>query len=218
MKAIIVLNFKVYKEAVGKLALPLAQKVAKAKKNGYKLVVAPSLLTTREVSKKTNLTVFAQHVDPVSLGAHTGSVGVDELVQMGVKGVILNHSERKLPFAVLKETIELCKSKKLKILVCATTLAEIKKIALLHPSYIAYEPAELVGGEISVTQAKPDIIVKAVEAVKQVSSKMKLLCGAGVHSKEDLGHALLLGAEGVLIGHSVPKAANPRKFLEGMLL
>jgi len=60
--------------------------------------------------------------------------------------------------------------------------------------------------------------VKAVEAVKKISPKSRVLCGAGVHTKEDIKHALLLGTEGVLIGHAVPKAKDPRKFLEELLM
>jgi len=106
----------------------------------------------------------------------------------------------------------------LKTVVCASTLSEVRKVALFKPDFIAYEPTELIGGEISVTQAKPDIIVKAVELVKSLSRRTKVLCGAGVHNKEDLGQALVLGCSGVLIGHSVPKARDPKKFLEEMLM
>jgi len=162
--------------------------------------------------------VFAQHADPVGIGAHTGSISLDELKLSGVKGVILNHSEHKIPLAQIQETISLCKQKKMVVVVCSGKLSEMKKIAAFHPEYIAYEPRELIGGDLSVTQAKPDLIVKAVESVREISRHTKVLCGAGIHSKEDLGQALLLGTSGVLIGHAVPKSKNPRKFLESMLL
>ena len=218
MKALILLNFKIYKEASGNKSLLLAKKLEKVKVNGYELVVAPSLLTLKEVADKTKLNVFAQHTDHVALGAHTGRISPKELKEIGAKGTILNHSERKIPIKFLGEIIEDCKKNKLKTVVCASTLSEIKKVAQFNPNYIAYEPKELIGGELSVTESKPDLVVSAVELVKEISPRTKVLCGAGVHSKEDLGHALLLGTHGVLIGHSVPKAKDPKKFLEGMLL
>ena len=218
MKPLILINFKTYPEAIGKKALLLAQEIAKVRKKNYLIAVAPSLLTVKEISEKTNLIVFAQHCDPVILGAHTGSISPAELKAIGVQGTILNHSERKIPFAILKETVRLCNKYKLKTIICASTIHEAKKIARLHPEYLAYEPKELIGGTISVTEAKPDTIVKAVEAVKKISPKSRVLCGAGVHTKEDIKHALLLGTEGVLIGHAVPKAKDPRKFLEELLM
>jgi triosephosphate isomerase (TIM) len=218
MKPIILINFKLYKESVANKALQLAKEISKVKKTNYDIVVAPSLLTIKEVAQKTNLTVYSQHTDHVELGAHTGRISVKELKAVGVKGTILNHSERKIPLNYLQEIVEICKTNRIKTVVCASTLSEIKKVALFHPNYIAYEPKKLIGGDISVTESNPDIIVEAVELVKEISPRTKLLCGAGVHSKEDLGHALLLGTHGVLIGHAVPKAKDPAKLLREMLI
>jgi len=217
-KPIILINFKTYKESYGNKALELAKKIAKVKRPKYQIAIAPSLLTIKEVAQKTNLTIFSQHTDLADLGAHTGRIPANELKAINVKGTILNHSERKIPLKFLKDIVEICKKKKITTVICASTLFEIKKVALFHPDYIAYEPKEFIGGNISVTEAKPEIIVRAVEAVKYLSPKTKVLCGAGIHSKEDLGHALVLGTEGVLIGHAVSKAKDPKKFLEEMLI
>ena len=218
MKPLILINFKTYKESYGNKALELSKKIAKVKRAKYQIGIAPSLLTIKEIAQKTNLTIFSQHTDLADLGAHTGRIPANELKAINVKGTILNHSERKIPLKFLKEIVEICKKKNITTVVCASTLSEIKKVALFHPNYIAYEPKEFIGGNISVTEAKPEIIVRAVEAVKYLSPKTKVLCGAGIHSKEDLGHALVLGTEGVLIGHAVSKAKDPKKFLEEMLI
>ena len=218
MKPLILINFKTYKESYGNKALELAKKIAKVKRAKYQIGIAPSLLTIKEIAQKTNLTIFSQHTDLADLGAHTGRIPANELKAINVKGTILNHSERKIPLKFLKEIVEICKKKNITTVVCASTLSEIKKVALFHPNYIAYEPKEFIGGNISVTEAKPEIIVRAVEAVKYLSPKTKVLCGAGIHSKEDLGHALVLGTEGVLIGHAVSKAKDPKEFLEEMLI
>ncbi len=217
-KALILLNFKVYQEALGKRALPLARKIAQAKKNGYEVAIAPSLLTIKEIAEKVSLPVFAQHTSHAPVGASTGRVVAQELKSIGVKGTILNHSERKIPIKYLSEIVKICKENKLKTVICASSLFEIRRVAHLNPDYLAYEPKELIGTNISVTSAKPEIILKVVDLVKSISPKTKVLCGAGVHSKEDLGQALLLGTKGVLIGHAVPKAKDPKKFLEEMLL
>ena len=161
---------------------------------------------------------FSQHADNVSLGAYTGRISVDELKDLSIDGTILNHSERKIPLKYLEEIIARCKKKRLLTVVCASSLSEVKKICRFKPDYLAYEPKELIGGDVSVTKARPEIIAEAVELVKKISRKTKVLCGAGVHSKEDVRQALLLGAKGVLIGHAVPKAGNPQEFLRKMLV
>ncbi len=221
MKPLVLVNFKIYKEALGNKALEIAKRLDSIKKNGdkYEVAIAPSLLTLKEVTQHTkHLTVYSQHTDHVPFGAHTGRISVDELRNIGVGGTILNHSERKIPMKYLEEIIKICKLKRLKTIVCASTLSEIKKVAMFKPHCIAYEPKELIGGDVSVTESHPDLIVKAVELVYELSPRTKLLCGAGIHSKEDLGHALLLGADGVLIGHAITRAKDPKKFLQEMLL
>tara|TARA_Y100000310_G_C20548842_1_gene746991 strand:+ start:125 stop:778 length:654 start_codon:yes stop_codon:yes gene_type:complete len=217
MKPLILINFKTYKETAGDKALTLARKIAQVKTR-YEIAVCPPVLSLKEVCQKTKISCFAQHVDYKDYGSNTGRVLPLELKKLGCQGSLINHSEYRLPLEIIKKTVEACKKRKLTTIVCATTLNKIKKIALFKPDYIAYEPQKFIGGNISVTEAKPEIIVKAIQLVKKLSKKTKVLVGAGVHSNKDVGHALLLGAEGVLIGHAVPKAKDPKKFLKEMLI
>ena len=217
MKPLILINFKLYPEAIGRKSITLAQKIASVKTNKFQIAVAPPTIMLEEVAKAVKIPVFAQHADPYLEGAHTGSISVEDLKKIKVKGTILNHSEHKIPLKQLKETIKLCQKEKLMTVVCASSLSEVKTIAALKPNYLAYEPPELIGGDISVTNAKPKIIRDAVIVVQKISPKTKVLCGAGVQSKDDVRKALQLGTEGVLIGHAVPKAKDPQKFLERMI-
>ncbi len=217
-KPLIVINFKIYPESSGNRALALAQKLSRVKTNSYEIIVVPSLVTMKEIVDQTNLIVFSQHVDPDSLGASTGKVLMPELKEIGVCGSLINHSERKVPFSILAKALNLAKKNKFILIACASSLSEVKKIAALNPDYIAYEPPELIGGKISVAEAQPQSIVKAVKLVKTVSPSTKVLCGAGVTKKQDLQQALALGTSGVLIGHAIPKARNPYKLLQQMAL
>lgn len=217
MKPLILLNFKTYKEAAGKNALRLAKKLEKVRTSKYQIVIAPSLPTLEEVATGTTLTVYSQHTDLARLGAFTGKISGEELKEIGVKGTILNHSERKIPYLILRKIVADCKKHKLVTVVCASSLDETRLVAKLAPDYLAYEPPELIGGDISVTKAKPEIIAKAVQVVKKISPKTRVLCGAGIRSREDIQKALKLGARGVLIGHAVPKAKDPAKFLKELL-
>ena len=217
MKPLILLNFKTYPEAAGKKALLLAKKLEKVKTKKYEMVIAPSLPTLEEVAAGTSLTVFAQHTDLAGLGPFTGKISAQELKKIGVKGTLLNHSERKIPLSILKTIAADCRKNKLIVVICASSLEEAKQVARLKPDYLAYEPPELIGGNVSVTKAKPEVISKAVELVAKISPKTKVLCGAGVQAREDILKALQLGTKGVLIGHAVPKARNPAKLLGELL-
>ncbi len=218
MKPIIIINFKTYAESIGKNALALAKKISKIKSKKYELILAPSDLDLEIIKKNTVMAVFAQHVDNVKTGAHTGEILPKQLNEAGIEGTILNHSEHKLKFSELKKTTALCKRWKLKIVICASDLKEIRKVVALKPDYLAYEPKALIGGNVSVTTAQPKIIMEAVQVVHKVSQKTKLLVGAGVHNHNDLTQALLLGAEGVLIAHAVVTAKDPKKVLEKMMI
>ena len=77
-----------------------------------------------------------------------------------------------------------------------------KKLELLQkhirPTYFCYETPELVGGDVSVSTAHPDIMKHAVAA-----SKVPVLVGAGVKTYEDLQIALDLGAKGVILASGI---------------
>ena len=73
----------------------------------------------------------------------------------------MNHSEHKFgDFDALYTANEKAMSANLKTLIFAGNLEELKKIVEFAPTYVAYEPAELVGSTTtSVAQAQPEIIV-----------------------------------------------------------
>lgn len=220
MKPLVLINFKVYPEAMGKRGLLLAQKIAKVKSKIYQIGISPTILDQVQISKTNknhSLLLFAQHSDPYDLGAHTGSVTLEELKSWKIQGVIINHSENHLNMSTIKTEVDKCKRLKLQSVVCASNLKDIQKVAKMKPDYLAYEPKQLIGGKVSVVESNPKVIFEAVKLVKKISPNTKVLCGAGIHSKEDLTQALKLGAQGVLLAHAAVKAKDPKKFLEKML-
>ena len=141
-------------------------------------------------------------------GAFTGKVTYEMLKHFNVKGSLLNHSENQKKLNELAKCIEK-KEEKFKLIVCvdgkesAFLLKENKKI-----DFIAYEPPELIGGNISVSKAKPEIIKELTEKIDN------LLVGAGIKNREDVKKSLELGAKGVLVASGVVKSENPKKILE----
>jgi triosephosphate isomerase len=52
-----------------------------------------------------------------------------------------------------------------------------------------------------------------VEAIATVNPDVKVLCGAGVKTGEDVSKALYLGTSGVLLSTGVVKAGDPKASL-----
>jgi triosephosphate isomerase len=208
MKPLVVVNFKTYKEATGANALKLAKACSRFK-NAIICVQAADLC----LAKKVKIPVFAQHVDLVDYGQFTGFILPEDVKADGAKGTLLNHSEHRLKFDVLKKLVQRCRKIKLKTIVCAKTADEVRKVSKLKPDFVAIEPPELIGGKISVSTARPSLISDAVK-----KSIVPVLCGAGVHTGEDVKIAMKLGAKGVLVASGVVKAKNPAKVLKELAL
>ena len=92
-----------------------------------------------------------------------------------------------------------------------------KAAAQLVPDFVAVEPPELIGGDISVSKAQPELVKDSVEAVKAVSPDVKVLCGAGVKNGEDVKSALELGAKGVLLASGVVKAKDAEAVMRDLI-
>lgn len=220
----IMINFKTYNEASGKDAIALAKickevnaKLQKEKKNAS-VSICPQASDIYACSQNTNnnVPVLAQHVNTELPGGHTGKITIKSLKENGAIGSLINHSENRIPFEQIAQTIALLQEAKMTAIVCVKNVSEAKKIAKLNPDAIAIEPPKLIGGDISVTSADPNIIIKSVEAVHKINSEIPVLCGAGVKNKKDVAKAIELGAAGVLIASGVTKAKNKKKAVEDL--
>jgi triosephosphate isomerase len=211
---IIIVNFKTYKQATGERAVNLAkvcEKVAKEKK--VSVIVAVQNVDLFHVSAEVSIPVYAEHLDPVKYGAHTGKDLPEALVENGATGVIINHSEDKEELADIEEAIKRANNVGLQTIVCAPTANSSEAIAALSPDMVAVEPPELIGGDVSVSKAKPELISDTVKLVHNVDEKIPVLCGAGIKDHEDVKIAMKLGCKGILIASGVTKADDPEKAL-----
>jgi Triosephosphate isomerase len=132
-----------------------------------------------------NLNIYGQHVDLNGYGAYTGSISMESLLDLGIKGSLLNHSEKRIEGSVIEGVIKKSKELNFKIILCVENLDEAEKYAKLEPEYIAYEPPELIGGNISVSSAKPEIIGQAAEICK---GRTKTACGCRRENKGGYRH------------------------------
>ena len=96
---------------------------------------------------------------------------------------------------------------------CAADIHEARALAALEPGFVAVEPPELIGGETSVTSADPGIVSGTAQAVREVSTSVGILCGAGVKTGGDVAKAIELGTSGVLLASGVTKSEDPKSSL-----
>lgn len=210
---VVVVNFKTYAQATGERAERLAKLCAKvAKERGVDIRVAVQAADIYRVTRAVKIPVYAEHVDPIEPGQHTGFISPADVKAEGAVGTLLNHSEHRLAPKRLADAVAKARSAGLKIIICAATPSEGAKLAAFQPEFIAVEPPELIGGTVSVSTAKPGVITAAV-----VQIDAPLLVGAGVHTAEDVRIALALGARGVLLASGVAKARDPHRALEELL-
>ncbi len=203
---LILVNFKLYESAVGQRAVELAQIHERvAKETGASIGVCVNALDLHRVASAVSIPVFAQHVDPVAYGGHTGHISPDLVKGAGAYGTLVNHAEWKIENEYLERVVARCKEVGLFTVVCAETPERARQILAFEPDLIAVEPPDLIGGEISVSKAEPKIIEECLELV----GKGRLLVGAGVKNGEDVRIALELGASGVLLASGITKAADP---------
>ena len=216
---LIIVNFKSYKASFGERGIKLAGFCdAVSKEHGVSIVIAPQYTDLKEVKSRFDIPIFAQHIDPIEkAGAYTGHIIAENLKEIGIAGSLINHSERRLKLEDVAECVEILKSLKLVSVCCAVTLEEVERFAKFDPDFIAIEPPELIGGGISVSASKPEAITQCVGVVRKTNPKVKVLCGAGITTGQDVKRALELGAQGVLVASGIVKAADPRKVLEELV-
>lgn len=215
---LLLLNFKTYPQASGKNALRLARIAASvAREAGASIAVAPPTLDLAEVAAASKVPVFAQHTDPFLAGQHTGRVPPDTVRALGAVGTLLNHSERRLHAPTLEACRAAAGQAGLATVVCAGEVSQARRVAALRPEFVAIEPPDLIGGNVSVSTARPSVVSRGVEAVVRASPRTKVLCGAGVKTREDVRRAIELGTDGVLLASGVTLARYPRAALRALV-
>ena len=213
----IVVNFKTYASASGEAATSLLEAMQTHADGPATMVATVSAFDLGALGTISGaVQVWTQHLDPVGLGGYTGWLEPQTAIARGASGTLINHAEHKVDMdhverllAMLPDGFPVC--------ACAADVDEAKALAALNPTFIAVEPPELIGGDISVTTADPSIVSDTVAAVKAVNPNVRVLCGAGVKNGQDVAKALELGAEGVLLASGVTKASDVHAVLADLV-
>ena len=151
-------------------------------------VPAIDLVPAMEATKDTNINIGAENMYFEESGAYTGEIAPNMLTDIGVKYVIIGHSERREYFAETNETVN---KKVLKafehgitpIICCGETLEQREqgitidfirqqiKIAFMHvtadqakEAVIAYEPIWAIGTGKTATSDQAEEVCAAIRA------------------------------------------------------
>lgn len=212
---IVITNFKTYKESTGINAVNLAKDHERmANELKVNIAVAGQAIDLPMLAASVSIPVLAQHVDGVGYGAFTGQICVDAIKTLGVDGALLNHSERRISDDQIAAAVKKMKEFGMISVVCAESMEECIYLAQFEPDFIAVEPPELIGGEVSVSTAKPHLISDAVREL----GRNKIIVGAGVKNATDVKIAMELGACGILVASGVVRAAKPMDALRDLCM
>lgn len=212
----IFLNFKSALRGTGENAMKIVAALKDAQKETeVPIVLVPHTLDIFEVSNAWDGEVWAQHAD---YDRGTGRNQVELLKEWHkgkISGVFLSHSEHKYEgWNMLAKVVRECEEFQFKSMVFAGSQTEIEKMIELQmkPTFLAYEPPELVGSQdTSVAKAKPKDIEKAAELAKKMD--VPLIVGAGVKDAEDVKKSIELGAVGVAVSSAVILAEDPKSVI-----
>ena len=211
---IIIVNLKTYEEGYGADGFELCKIMEEISlEHNVNLAAAVSSIDLIDYSDNLKIPIFAQHVDGVNFGSNTGSILPEAVRYSGAVGTLVNHAERQMNWEDIESTIKRCKEVGLSTVLCTADVEATKRGATLNPDMVAVEPPELIGGDISVSTAKPEAISESVDAVNVINSEIPVLCGAGVKTQSDVSKAISLGSQGILLASGVVKSSKPREVL-----
>jgi triosephosphate isomerase len=214
---VIILNMKTYKQVDGSGSTDLARTCEKvSRETGRSIVVCPPLTELAKVAGETDIPVFAQNVDVWDASVRTGSVTLSEIKAAGATGLLINHSECRRSLADIQALVEKSREIGLVTVVCSNNVQTSRAVAAMGPDFVAMEPPELIGGDISVTSSDPGIVSETVEQVADIDTDVRVLTGAGVKTQEDVRKAIELGTYGVLLASGVVKAEDPESVLRSL--
>jgi triosephosphate isomerase len=182
------------------------------------VIFDPQHVDIPAVARETrHLAVFAQHLDPVTVGRGAGYVLAEALREAGAVGTMLNHSERRMTLADITRAIGRAHEVGLATMVCADSPEEAAAVAMLGADIVLAEPPELIATSRSAATEMRGFVERSVELVGRVDPGIIVMCGAGVVTPEDVVGMVGLGVGGTGSSSGILKAADPIGQMEAMI-
>lgn len=210
-------------------ALAFANKINDFRFENVDVLIAPSFVSLESFTKsvKDKIEVAAQNVSEFEDGAFTGEVSANMLKDIGVKNVIIGHSERREKFSesdeIVNAKIKRALSHNLSVILCLGESLEVKEenkeldfvknellnslsgVENLKNITIAYEPIWAIGTGKTCSSEDAENMCREIREIinknyGEVSKKIRILYGGSVkpsNAKEILAKENI---DGVLVG------------------
>lgn len=228
MSKLIITNWKMQLSL--KEAVSLAKKFkAQSKKFQAKMIVCPDFLSLQPVSKilgRSAIELGAQNCASQNRGALTGEVSLLDLRTLGVKYVIIGHSERReklgetselinqkiktalnnklIPILCVGEKLVEKKAGKTRVVLINQLRLALKNIKINSAAdlVIAYEPLWSISPGRPITSAEAELasIFINKEAAKILKKSVRVIYGGSVDVKNASGFLKQKHVEGLLVG------------------
>lgn len=231
-------NWKMNKTATEAAAFigELKESLKGAKNDCLICVPYTNLETAVKLTAGTNIMVGAENMDYHESGAYTGEVSADMLCDLGVKYVVIGHSERREYYNETDKTVNLKVLRALEkditpVLCCGESLEQREagitfewvrmqiKLALagvedVTKVVIAYEPIWAIGTGKTATSEQAEEVCKAIrECVAELygsdkAEKTTILYGGSVNAKNAEELFAMENIDGGLVGGASLKTAD----------
>ncbi|WP_299524361.1 triose-phosphate isomerase [uncultured Lutibacter sp.] len=169
-KQIVAGNWKMNNDldASKSLVKKVIKKLKKKSLQNTRVIVAPTFVSLQKVANKakgTKVEVAAQNMHQAKNGAFTGEISAEMLKSVGVKIVVLGHSERREYFgetdAILAEKVNAALENKLEVIFCFGEVLEDRK----SEKHFSVVESQIKNGLFHLEASAWDSIILAYEPV-----------------------------------------------------
>lgn len=202
----IFLSLKTYPESTGDGVIKLLAPVKTVSQTtGVPIIPCAQATDIYRIKQELGIEVWAQHVDPIDPGRHSGWISPYSVKAAGATGVVINHAEHPVSPDVIQQTISKARQYELKTLVLCETPGLALQVSTWNPDLVGYEKGELIAGPIAMIDKEEANIRELTHQLPQ-----PLIIGAGITSREHVRKTLAAGCKGIILASAFIKAPDPQ--------
>lgn len=202
----------IYGDAV--LQMAKAADAAAVKYDVDVLFITPYTEMRRIREQCPHLIILAPYMDTLRPGRGMADILPEALKDAGAQGVVINHCERPMTLAAIRQTIERANELDMLSFVCADTISEAMAVAQFHPDIINPEPTELIG---SGQASDMGYVKEAIRVIKAIDPQILVEQAAGITTARQIYDFIMAGSEAAGSASGIIKSPEPLVLLDEMV-